>query len=539
MDHQTSSHINPSTKKYFVHVSVGGAAIDGAPTSAIATAGMKVRVPGHADVLCGRGGGINSHEGNIAFRDLVKKEKERYNVAANKDEKAEISHHVIELVRNRGGRFLTKDADDWWVEIDYAKAMAKTSQALREGAPSIRAKAARKQSKMKRRANKAGGRAGTSAKVAGYSSKKVTRRQPSDSSASEKEEHPIIRGFPNGSRGKILIPVHKKEEEHVEEEHPLIRGSPDGHRGKIFVPIVHPPTPPLPPIPTDQREDEDMIVPITSAAASEVQNHPFPNQDAIVTPTLLPIPLQYEGTHTMPPELPVLPSDTYGDKASAGASGLYPSDSFSLPAPMDLSPVKYNHHPADIHPAALPTQPLNVMDPDANYSDIVKPDISCARMHSLAFSDLSCIEGFRGDEAFANPFENEDENNLGTAIAVDMTNNHMTKGQGLPDQEVGNNSSNHINLDDSNNNSTDELRAFYPTPSGDSSSEDLSIAQVNTILKFRSSDSTFGNSNGTSNGNDKRSVSPSSPLEKKTKNNNEGDGNGGMIINPNRLKSLR
>eukprot|EP00553_Chaetoceros_curvisetus_P008715 CAMPEP_0204621582 /NCGR_PEP_ID=MMETSP0717-20131115/7229_1 /ASSEMBLY_ACC=CAM_ASM_000666 /TAXON_ID=230516 /ORGANISM="Chaetoceros curvisetus" /LENGTH=538 /DNA_ID=CAMNT_0051636011 /DNA_START=49 /DNA_END=1665 /DNA_ORIENTATION=- len=538
MDHQTSSHIDPSTKKYFVlDGGVAGTPIGGATTSAIATAGMRVRTPSHADVLCGRGGGINSHEGNIAFRDLVKKEKELYNVAADKDQKAKISDRVIELVRNRGGTFRTKDADGWWVEIDYAKAMAKTSQALREGAPSIRAKAARKQMKMKRRANKAGGRAGTSSKVRGYSSKKIMRRQPSDSSTSEKEEHPIIRGFPNGRRGKILIPVQKKEEAHVEPEHPLIRGSPDGQRGKMLVPVVHPPSPPLPPIPTALLEDKDMSLPVTSSTAGEVQVHYFPKQDAIVTPTLLPIPLQHEGLHTMPPVLPVLPSGEHADKPSTNAPGSYPNDSFSLPAPMDLSPVKYNHHPADVHPATVLAPPLNIMDPDTNYGDIVKPDIGCARMHSLAFSDLGCIEGFRGDEAFANPFEDEDENNLGKTIAVDMTNNHMTKGQGL--QEPESTASSHININESNNSSTDLLRAFYPTPPGDSSSEDLSIAKVNAVLKFRSSDSTFGNSNDINNGNGKRSVSPSSPVEKKAKNDNEDNGNGGMIINPMRLKSLR
>ena len=95
------------------------------------------------DVLCGRGGGINSHPGNKTFRQWVRIEKERYNLAINKAEKNRISRKIIDQVRNLSppGRFLMKDSSkpNLWVEIDDMKAMAKTSQALREGAPSIRA----------------------------------------------------------------------------------------------------------------------------------------------------------------------------------------------------------------------------------------------------------------------------------------------------------------------------------------------------------------------------------------------------------------
>lgn len=105
----------------------------------------RIRTPHPHDVLAGRGGGINSHEGNKVFRDYVKMYKNDYNLAGSKAEKARVARKVLELVQaqNPPGRFLQRDsgtgAGSYWVEIDDGKAMAKTSQALREGAPTIRA----------------------------------------------------------------------------------------------------------------------------------------------------------------------------------------------------------------------------------------------------------------------------------------------------------------------------------------------------------------------------------------------------------------
>ena len=109
----------------------------------------KIRIPHPNDILCGRGGSINNHPGNKIYRNWVHERKNDYNLATNKSEKARISREIITLVQSLDppGRFLTKDEDPmslsggttWWVEIDDVKAMAKTSQALREGAPAIRA----------------------------------------------------------------------------------------------------------------------------------------------------------------------------------------------------------------------------------------------------------------------------------------------------------------------------------------------------------------------------------------------------------------
>ncbi|CAB9506983.1 Transcriptional regulator [Seminavis robusta] len=106
-----------------------------------------IGTPHDHDVLSGRGGAINAHSGNQRFREWVRVRKERYNLARTKAEKASVANEVMDLVKslNPPGRFLQRDQSSvmggtaWWVECDEVKAMAKTSQALREGAPTIRA----------------------------------------------------------------------------------------------------------------------------------------------------------------------------------------------------------------------------------------------------------------------------------------------------------------------------------------------------------------------------------------------------------------
>lgn len=108
----------------------------------------RIRTPNPQDVLSGRGGGINSHKGNKVFRKWVSERKEDYNLAQNKKEKIAVAMQVVRQVQQQvpmPGRFLQRDptamggsGGQWWVEIDEAKALAKTTQALREGAPKIR-----------------------------------------------------------------------------------------------------------------------------------------------------------------------------------------------------------------------------------------------------------------------------------------------------------------------------------------------------------------------------------------------------------------
>jgi hypothetical protein len=101
-----------------------------------------VEEPHDHDVLCGRGGSINSHPGNERFRQLVEKRKRVYLTARFKREKRLIANSILSEIRSIDppGRFLSRDPKSGkWYDIGDEKARDKTSQALRENAPSIRA----------------------------------------------------------------------------------------------------------------------------------------------------------------------------------------------------------------------------------------------------------------------------------------------------------------------------------------------------------------------------------------------------------------
>lgn len=98
--------------------------------------------PNVNDVLCGRGGRINSHAGNVQFRDIILSKKKGYLAPTTKKlEKAHIAAGVVNDIRtmNPPGRFLKEEkGDGMWYDIGDAKAIKKTGQALREDAPEIR-----------------------------------------------------------------------------------------------------------------------------------------------------------------------------------------------------------------------------------------------------------------------------------------------------------------------------------------------------------------------------------------------------------------
>ena len=88
------------------------------------------------DVLMGRGGVTNSHDGNKIYRAKVSKRQREY-LAAPKLKKAEIAMIVVDEIHESGGRFLLEKQGKW-VEISREQARAKTSQALREKGPELR-----------------------------------------------------------------------------------------------------------------------------------------------------------------------------------------------------------------------------------------------------------------------------------------------------------------------------------------------------------------------------------------------------------------
>lgn len=92
----------------------------------------------HLDVLCGRGGVINRHYGNVVYRQVVEHNKEIYRNVP-KRHRMLVSQSIVQTIMNRGGRFLSSqkssdplgEAVDWF-PIHFQRAVAKTSQALRE-----------------------------------------------------------------------------------------------------------------------------------------------------------------------------------------------------------------------------------------------------------------------------------------------------------------------------------------------------------------------------------------------------------------------
>mmetsp|Transcript_10533 Transcript_10533/g.11969 ORF Transcript_10533/g.11969 Transcript_10533/m.11969 type:complete len:230 (+) Transcript_10533:266-955(+) len=98
--------------------------------------------PNENDVLCGRGGRINSHAGNVQFRDIIHSKKKEYLAPSTKKlEKAHIAAGIVNDIRTMDppGRFMKEDrGTGMWFDIGDAKAIKKTGQALREDAPDIR-----------------------------------------------------------------------------------------------------------------------------------------------------------------------------------------------------------------------------------------------------------------------------------------------------------------------------------------------------------------------------------------------------------------
>ena len=98
-----------------------------------------ITYPHEHDVLSGRGNFVNYHPGNEYFRELVRQHKVAY-VACPKARKGKFSRMIVDEIGRRvpPGRFLKQDNDTkLWYDIGDKKALDKTRQALREGAPDL------------------------------------------------------------------------------------------------------------------------------------------------------------------------------------------------------------------------------------------------------------------------------------------------------------------------------------------------------------------------------------------------------------------
>jgi hypothetical protein len=307
------------------------------------TGQLRIRNPGPHDVLCGRGGGINAHIGNVAFRELVKHDKERYNLEANKVKKAQISQDIVDRVKAEGGRFLRRDDDSshyrhqsLWVEIDDLKALAKTSQALREGAPSIRATA--KSTKVRPSSGKGKRTRRNRMKVTTVDSvnmdeddnewlpskeKKVAKRR-------EEVSHPLIRGYTDGHRGKQLIsPVHKDSESNQLQETPNLL-SPDNHQFDVSLPKFNTPNKAFSEttLPSSLLSPNHLISPLPqpirmhSLYHSELNNDGFLGNESFINP--------FENDDKIDFEPPAsIPHDSVGSNVSAINRMIHLKSSFS------------------------------------------------------------------------------------------------------------------------------------------------------------------------------------------------------------------
>jgi hypothetical protein len=88
--------------------------------------------PTDGDILCGRGGFTNSHPGNRQFRLMALELRPMYEACETKNEKYDISNLLVECVVNKGYRFLKRNSEGSWVELDWNAARKKASQQLRE-----------------------------------------------------------------------------------------------------------------------------------------------------------------------------------------------------------------------------------------------------------------------------------------------------------------------------------------------------------------------------------------------------------------------
>lgn len=99
-----------------------------------------IKEPHDNDVLYGRGGGTNHHEGNKRYRKMVEGRKTDY-VNSKRLDKPLVALEIIRQWRAQDppGRFLKlDDATGLWNDVGDKRAREKTSQALREKAPQLR-----------------------------------------------------------------------------------------------------------------------------------------------------------------------------------------------------------------------------------------------------------------------------------------------------------------------------------------------------------------------------------------------------------------
>jgi hypothetical protein len=88
--------------------------------------------PTALDVCCGRGKTNWNHEGNVAFRNLIRKYVPRYMGESSRADKTLIVVTIVDEIRSCGGRFLKEDDEGTWYDIGDAQARDKVGHSLRD-----------------------------------------------------------------------------------------------------------------------------------------------------------------------------------------------------------------------------------------------------------------------------------------------------------------------------------------------------------------------------------------------------------------------
>ena len=87
-------------------------------------------IPSPLDVLLGRGKVVQDHAGNIWFRMLLKRDFPEYERLIKFD-KNDHAQRIVQEMRDSGARFLRKDTNGVWEELDDREARVKVSHGFR------------------------------------------------------------------------------------------------------------------------------------------------------------------------------------------------------------------------------------------------------------------------------------------------------------------------------------------------------------------------------------------------------------------------
>ena len=89
-----------------------------------------IDLPCHEDVLLGRGKTLQDHSGNVTLRNIVAEYLPEYRKAPKK-EKGNVAWKVVVAMKVRGGRFLKRAPNGWWVEVSDDTAREKIGMTYR------------------------------------------------------------------------------------------------------------------------------------------------------------------------------------------------------------------------------------------------------------------------------------------------------------------------------------------------------------------------------------------------------------------------